>query len=127
MVRIWIESDLPSRTRKCLVSLGGEPRPPAECEALLHAKDDHNRAMFLRRHGFDLFRDRERYHAVLCNSHLIPAATGQEAGRGIERFAPVVRGAALAVMGAGAGGLAGLRAGYPREVLAVRDMHAGVA
>jgi cytidylate kinase len=127
VVRIWIESDLPSRTRKCLVSLGDEPRPLAGCEALLHAKDDHNRAMFLRRHGFDLFRDRERYHAVLCNSHLIPAATGQESRRGIERFAPVVRDAALAVMGAGAGGLAGLRAGYPREVLAVRDMHAGVA
>ena len=127
MARIWIESDLPSRTRKCLVSLGDEPRPLDECEALLHAKDDRNRAMFLRRHGFDLFRDRERYHAVLCNSHLIPAAAGQEAQRGIETFAPVVRDAALAVMGAGAGGLAELRAGYPREVLAVRDMHASVA
>jgi cytidylate kinase len=125
MVRIWIESDLPSRTRKCLVSLGDQPRPLAECEALLRAKDDHNRAMFLRRHGFDLFTDRERYHAVLCNSHLIPAATGPESRRGIERFAPVVRGAALAVMGSGS--VEELRAGYPREVLAVRDMHAGVA
>lgn len=127
MVRIWIESDLPSRTRKCLVSLGDEPRPLRECEELLRAKDDHSRAIFLRRHGFDLFRDRERYHAVLCNSHLIPSATGQESRRGIERFAPVVRNAALAVMGADADGLAELRAGYPREVLAVRDMHAGVA
>jgi cytidylate kinase len=125
MVRIWIESDLPSRTRKCLVSLGDQPRPLAECEALLRAKDDHNRAMFLRRHGFDLFTDRERYHAVLCNSHLIPAATGPESRRGIERFAPVVRGAALAATGSGS--LEELRAGYPREVLAVRDMHAGVA
>jgi cytidylate kinase len=26
VLRIWIESDLPSRTRKCLVSLGDEPR-----------------------------------------------------------------------------------------------------
>jgi cytidylate kinase len=127
VVRIWIESDLPSRARKCLVSLGGEPRPLGECEAVLRAKDDYNRAMFLRRHGFDLFRDRERYHAVLYNSHLIPAATGPEARRGIERFAPVVCKAALAVMGARASGLAELRAGYPREVLAVRDMHAGVA
>jgi cytidylate kinase len=82
--------------------------------------------MFLRRHGFDLYTDRERYHAVLCSSHLIPAATGQDAGRGIERFAPVVRDAALAVMAAGASGVAELRAGHPREVLAVRDMHAGV-
>ena len=38
-----------------------------------------------------------------------------------------MRDAALAVMGADAGGLAKLRAGHPREVLAVRGMHAGVA
>jgi cytidylate kinase len=126
MVRIWIESDLPSRTRKCLVSLGSEPRPLAECEALLRGKDDHNRAMFLRRHGFDLFRDRDRYHAVLRNSHLIPSSTGQDARRGIEAFAPVVLNTALAVMGADAGGPARLRARHPREVLAVRGMHAGV-
>jgi cytidylate kinase len=44
--------------------------------------------MFLRRHGFDLFRDRARYHAVLCNSHLIPGATWRDAQRGIEAFAP---------------------------------------
>jgi cytidylate kinase len=67
VLRIWIESDLPSRTRKCQVSLGDEPRPLAECEGVLRAKDDYNRAMFRRRHGFDLFTDLERYHAVLCN------------------------------------------------------------
>jgi cytidylate kinase len=127
IVRIWIESDPPSRARKCLVSLGDEPRPLAECEAVLRAKDGHNRAMFRRRHGFDLFTDRERYHAILCNSHLIPSATGQASRHGIGRFAPVVREAALAVMGAGPGGLAELQAGHPREVLAVRGMRAGVA
>ena len=64
---------------------------------------------------------------MLCNSHLIPAATGQESRRGIEEFAPVVRDTALAVMGADAGGMAELRARHPREVTAVRGMHAGVA
>jgi 2-phosphoglycerate kinase len=49
VIRIWIESDLPSRTRKCLVSLCDEPRPLAECEGVLRAKDDYNRAMFRRR------------------------------------------------------------------------------
>ena len=127
VLRIWIESDLPSRTRKCQVSLGDEPRPLAECEALLRAKDDHNRAMFLRRHGFDLFTDRERYHAVLCNSHLIPAATGQESRRGIEELAPVVRDAALAIMSADAGGMAELRARHPREIHSIRGIPAGVA
>jgi cytidylate kinase len=126
LVRIWIESDLPSRTRKCLVSLGDEPRPLEECEKVLRAKDSHNRAMFRRRHGFDLFTDRDRYHAVLCNTHLIPAATRDEARRGIERFTPVVHGAALAVMDGDAGGMRRLRERHPREVLAVRGMHADV-
>ena len=120
VVRIWLESDLPSRTRKCLVSLGGEPRPLGECEAVLRSKDDYNRAMFLHRHGFDLFRDRERYHAVLCNSHLIPSATEQESKRGIEAFAPVVRDTALAVLKADPDGLAELHTRHPREVLGVR-------
>jgi cytidylate kinase len=93
---------------------------------VLRTKDDYNRAMFLRRHGFDLFRDRERYHAVLCNSHLIPSATEKEARRGIETFVPVIRGAALAFLGGDANGLAELQAGHPREVLAVRDVLAGV-
>jgi cytidylate kinase len=127
VLRIWIESDLPSRTRKCLVSLGDEPRPLAECEGVLRAKDDYNRAMFRHRHGFDLFTDRGRYHAVLCNSHLIPAATRRESRRGIEEFGPVVHDTALAIMSADAGGMAELRARHPREVHAVRLIHAGVA
>ena len=127
VLRIWIESDLPSRTRKCLVSLGDEPRPLAECEGVLRAKDDYNRAMFRHRHGFDLFTDRERYHAVLCNSHLIPAATRQESRRGIEEFATVVHDTALAVMSADAGGMAELRARHPREIHSIRGIPAGVA
>jgi cytidylate kinase len=127
VLRIWIESDLPSRTRKCQVSLGDEPRPLAQCEGVLRAKDDYNRAMFRRRHGFDLFTDRERYQAVLCNSHLIPTATGQESRRGIEEFAPVVRDAALAIMSADAGGMAELRARHPSEIHSIRGIPAGVA
>ena len=109
------------------MSLGDEPRPLAECEGVLRTKDDYNRAMFRDRHEFDLFTDRERYHAVLCNSHLIPAATGQQSRRGIEQFAPVVRDAALAVMSGDSASMAELRATHPREVHAVRPAHAGVA
>jgi cytidylate kinase len=127
VLRIWIESDLPSRTRKCLVSLGDEPRPLAECEEVLRSKDDYNRAMFRHRHGFDLFTDRGRYHAVLCNSHLIPAATTQESRRGIEEFAPVVHDTALAIMTADAGGMAKLRARHPREIHSIRGIPASVA
>jgi hypothetical protein len=103
------------------------PRPLSECEGVLRAKDDYNRAMFRHRHGFDLFTGRERYHAVLCNSHLIPSATRQESRQGIEQFAPVVRDTALAIMSADAGSMAELRARHPREVHAIRAIHAGVA
>jgi cytidylate kinase len=127
LARIWIESDLPSRTRKCLVSLGSQPRPLAECETVLRVKDGRNRAMFARRHGFDLFRDRERYHAVLCNSHLIPAATEREARRGIEAFAPVVLEVALAVIAGDESRLSRLRCCGRPEVLSVRSMHAEAA
>jgi cytidylate kinase len=125
MLRIWIESDLPSRTRKCLVSLGDEPRPLAECEEVLRVKDDYNRTMFRHRHRFDLFTDRGRYHAVLCNSHLIPAATRQESRRGIEKFAPVVLDTALAIMSTDPRGIEKLRARHPREIHFIRGIHAG--
>lgn len=127
VLRIWIESDLPSRTRKCLVSLRDEPRPLAECEGVLRSKDDYNRAMFRHRHGFDLFTDRGRYNAILCNSHLIPAATRQESRRGIEEFVPVVHDTALAIMSADAAGMAQLRARHPREIHSIRGIPAGVA
>lgn len=120
IARIWIESDLPSRTRKCLVSLGDEPRPLPECETVLRDKDGYNRAMFLRRHGFDLFTDRARYDAMLCNTHLIPAATPSDAERGIGTFAHVVRDAALAVVNGDTAGMVRLRAEHPREVLAIQ-------
>jgi cytidylate kinase len=60
VLRIWIESDLPSRIRKCQVSLGDEPRPLAECEGVLRAKDDYNRAMFRRHHEIGRASCRER-------------------------------------------------------------------
>jgi cytidylate kinase len=94
---------------------------------VLRAKDNYNRAMFRHRHGYDLFTDRERYHAVLCNSHLIPSATRQESRRGIEEFAPVVRDAVLAVMSADAGDMAELRAMHPREIHSIRGIPASVA
>lgn len=98
LVRIWLESDSESRSRKCVVSKRSEGLRLAECRALIQAKDDFNRDMFRRRHGFDLFHDRGRYDAVLCNSHLIPVASVLAARAGIEAFAPVVRAAVECVL-----------------------------
>lgn len=90
MVRVWIESDLPSRARKCLVSQRRTRLPLTACRDLAAAKDGDTRAGFLRRHQFDLFTDRTRYDVIVCNTHLIPEATAECAQRGIETFAPVL-------------------------------------
>jgi cytidylate kinase len=108
LVRIWIESDLESRARKCLVSQRSQRLDVHECRNLIREKDEFNRSIFRRRHGFDLFADRYRYDAVLCNSHLIPTATAGAAQSGIGVFAPIVRASVISVMtsdGPGAGAL----------------------
>ncbi len=93
MIRIWIESDVASRQSKCYVSQGTRPNLNLEdCLHLIEAKDGSTRDSFRRRHGFDLFCDRERYDAILDNSHLIDAPTRHHADRGIEAFAPIVLG-----------------------------------
>ncbi|MFD2415720.1 cytidylate kinase-like family protein [Amycolatopsis pigmentata] len=98
MVRIWIESDLESRVRKCVVSRGRKRISPDTAKKLIQEKDEFNRTMFRTRHDFDLFTDRDRYNAVLCNSHLIPVATAAAANSGIQSFAPIVYAAAVCVM-----------------------------
>jgi cytidylate kinase len=98
LVRVWIESDVASRARKCLVSQTRTRLSLNECQALCLAKDGHTRDSFRRRHGFDLFTDRDRYDLVLRNSHLIPTADRACADRGIAAFAPVVRDCVTALL-----------------------------
>jgi cytidylate kinase len=116
LVRIWIESDLESRVRKCLVSQRSGRLDARECRSLIEEKDGFNRRIFQCRHGFDLFMDRDRYDAVLCNSHLIPTATVVAAHRGIDVFGPVVRASAISVMTSDGLGAGALLQDNPREV-----------
>lgn len=91
LVRVWIESDQTSRTRKCYVSQGDEKGLTLEgCNELINRKDGETRDKFLRRLHFDLFTDRERYDIVLDNTKLIPEETGACAQLGIGTFSPVV-------------------------------------
>lgn len=93
MVRLWFESDKPSRTRKCFVSQGDSPNLDLQgCAQLLDEKDASARDAFLNTAGFDLYRDRDRYDAILDNSTLIPEPTEACSRSGIEVFAPVVLG-----------------------------------
>lgn len=91
MVRLWMESDEDSRTRKCYVSQGQDkPYDLDNCRTRINRKDNDTREKFQRRLGFDLFRDRSKYDIVLNNTALIPEATDQAAQAGIATFAPVV-------------------------------------
>lgn len=93
LIRLWIESDEDSRTRKCYVSQGEtKALDLCGCRHLLHEKDHTVRLQFLRRLHFDLFTDRSRYDAILSNTDLIPEATGECSRLGIETFTPAVYG-----------------------------------
>jgi cytidylate kinase len=120
LVRVWIESDIESRTRKCLVSQGTAGPGPADCRLVLDGKDRFNRDVFQRRHGFDLFTDRDRYDVVLNNSHLIPTATAAAADHGIEAFAPIVHAAVTCVLETDGPAAFALQRPSPREVRRVR-------
>lgn len=127
MVRVWIESDQDSRTRKCLVSRPAVSQPArlslADCRALVRAKDAEARAGFLRRHGFDLFTDRDRFDLVLRNTHLIPRADRSCADAGIEAFAPIVHVAVTALLdGRPEPDLTALAANHPQEILRIRHV-----
>lgn len=116
LVRLWLESDVESRARKCLVSQENQCLGINECRKLIHEKDEFNYELFAQRHNFDLFTDRDRYDVVLSNSHLIPEATESAALAGIEAFAPIVHAAVTAVLTADAASARKLASEHPREV-----------
>lgn len=91
LVRIWLDSDIPSRTRKSFVSQGENQELDLRgCQDLLAQKDGSTRETFRRLHGFDLFEDRDRYDAIICNTDLIPQPTAEASAEGIRTFTPVV-------------------------------------
>lgn len=87
-IRMWIESDFPSRVRKCIVSRleRGDTPNARDCLSVVRAKDHFSRDVFLRNHGFDLFTDRSPFDLILDNSSLIPTPTIESAQRGIATF-----------------------------------------
>lgn len=91
LIRIWIESDEASRTRKCFVSQNEKTLDLAGCKSLITQKDGDTREKFLRRLNFDLFTDMSKYDAVISNSSLIPEATDESSQLGIHSFTPVVK------------------------------------
>lgn len=91
-VRIWIESDRPSRNRKCIVSAMMRNRSieAHRCEGIVQEKDDFSRERFRELHGFDLYRDHSIFDWIIDNSSLIPEPTIMCAKKGIAEFAKVL-------------------------------------
>jgi cytidylate kinase len=91
-LRVWIESDLPSRARKVQVS-GSEPGHEVVYEDALNlaiAKDEVSRSIFLRTCGFDLFEDHQVFDIVVDNSTTIERATAECAQAGVAYFGPIL-------------------------------------
>jgi len=91
LIRIWLESDEDSRTRKCYVSQDDHKNLDLKgCRSLVMQKDKDTREKFLRRLRFDLFTDMSKYDAIICNTDLIPEPTDHDSIVGIKTFSPVV-------------------------------------
>jgi cytidylate kinase len=90
-IRVWIESDQPSRVRKAYVSELRRGRVPDEqaVQELVNTKDRFSQQQFKIRHKFDLFIDHDVFDIVIDNSAYIPVASIAASDHGIESFHPV--------------------------------------
>lgn len=86
MLRIWLESDRPSRCRKCQVSHAPlNPVSFAQAGDIVDEKDSESRRIFLELHGFDLFHPPDVFDVHVDLSMLIPQASMECATEGISR------------------------------------------
>jgi CMP/dCMP kinase len=100
MLRIWLASDEASRYRKCHVShLADRSLPLEECQRIVDAKDDESRRIFLRLHGFDLYRDHDVFDMILDLSDLIPEATPACSRQSVARADAYLQAVVAAVTG----------------------------
>lgn len=86
MLRVWLESDLPSRARKCQVSLGDASPNVLDCAKHVHAKDASDIARIAGYFGAVFGPDDELFDVVLDNSCFIPEATAACSAHGVDAF-----------------------------------------
>jgi cytidylate kinase len=114
LLRIWLASDLPSRARKCCVSVGMTAVGVPECAQRIHQKDNLDVGRLAGGYGCVFGPDRALFDVVLDNSSFIPAASAECAASGVRDFHPYL----LAVVRA--------KAGDPAALRELRDRDAGV-
>ncbi len=85
-VRIWLESDLDSRLRKCEYSYieRNHQKTTEECRKIITAKDQKSREVFLENWGFDIFTDRTPFDIGIDCSGLIPTVSPDAARSGAQ-------------------------------------------
>ncbi len=114
-VNVWIESDLPSRLRKCVVSHWGDGIDEAAAATRVADKDAFTADRLARSVGCDYTPD-DRFSVVAANTDLIPRPTPEAARAGIAAFRPVLT-AAVAFA-------AGLQSGPPESQWVLRARRA---
>jgi cytidylate kinase len=84
--RIWLESDLAARARKCHVSMDGGGPGPIECAMEVQRRDTLDVERLMHAHREVFAPDPEFFDAILDNGMLIPLATRECSDRGIAVF-----------------------------------------
>lgn len=85
-IRIWLESDLVARARKCFVSMDNAGPDVMECAVIVQQRDTLDVERLMHGHREIFAPNRDVFDAVLDNSVLIPEATRQSADVGITIF-----------------------------------------
>lgn len=89
-IRVWIESDLSSRLRKCFVSHLGEGIGWDEASARVTGKDAFTEARLRKTRGCSYGPASATFEVVANNESLIPVPTSECAEAGIAAFQPVL-------------------------------------
>jgi CMP/dCMP kinase len=105
MIRIWLQSDFPSRCRKCFVSHLGEGVSYSDCVATVEEKDAESQAIFEKLYGFDLYSDHDIFDVIVDLSGLIPQPTEECSRQSIVRADQYLRAAVASLSGASVSGL----------------------
>lgn len=86
-VRVWLESDFPSRQIKARVSfMRDKLTPPINLNSQIKDKDDFSRTAFRRLYGISFGPDPDLFDVVLDNSGFIREASIAASDRGITAF-----------------------------------------
>jgi cytidylate kinase len=99
MLRMWLASDLPSRARKCCVSVQRGVADVADCAQRIHDKDNLDVSRLAKTRGCIFGPDRALFDVILDNSSFIPAPTVECAEAGVRQFHPYVLAAVQAMSG----------------------------